>query len=219
MAQYEIRYNGKTYNKKQFLNEIGLSDSTWRKYQSKAYYSLSRQGIEIHTDEEYYDKVIPKTVELLLSIADNKDRQSKIKEHSNKELEKPVVLCHKAFYTFNDIEKFIESKEFNYEAYLDFKRNRKTAFSIEDFIAKLYRDNGSFKLRLLHVLGKIDAGTYTLAVKSMNKYMVRNKSRYEDDNEQFSTISADDAIRMACGIMNCNIRDIHITDLITSRHN
>lgn len=214
MAHYKINYNGKTYNKSQFLKEIGISDSSWRKYQHIAYMRLDKQGVIIHTDEEYYNKVIPATVELLLEVKNNMNKQSKIREYSSKKLDEPVVLGNKAFYTFDDIKSFIGSKEFNYEDYLKFRQSRKTAYSVQDFVAKLYRDNGDFKLRLMHALGIIDNSTYVLAVKCMNKYGVKNNDTY---NEQYISISADDAIRMAYGIMNCNIKDTKITDVITNR--
>lgn len=216
---YSINYNGKVYNKSQLLKELNVSETLWNKCVRLVIAYARKNNIEITTDEMFYNLVIEKVIARKQMNKSCKETRDFVCTSEEQKLNKPVYITKYVFYTFKDIREFIGHDAFDYLGYLSFKRSRTTAYSIEDFIAYLYREDESFKLRLLHVTGVIDANLYALASKCMNSYVTAHKhhSCKRGDITTYEKISADDAIKIAYGKMNYDSSKHQITSLLTNR--
>lgn len=216
--QYIISYNGKIYNKSQILKELGISAGTWSKCTRRVFYRLEKQGIDYRSlsGNEFYSLVIDEVKRIKSAILVNAENKEKEVETLNKKLDRPVTIKNKVFYTFGDIQEYLGYNDFNYKGYLNFKSSRKTAYSVEDYIAYLYREDEQFKLRLLYITEVIDENLYRLASRCMKEYYTDNKE-YWSDGEKLKHLSAEDAIKLAYGKMNFDASKFQITSILTNR--
>lgn len=212
-----IKYNGKVYSKSELLNELGISQTLWDKCVRLTINYIRKNNLEEGiTDDVFYSLVIKKVIERKQDINSRKERKDNAIEQR---MDKPVHITKYVFYTFKDVSDFIGHDAFNYYYYMLFKQNRKTAYSVEDFIAYLYREDESFKLRLLYVTEVIDGNLYRMASRYLNEYVIAHThySYRIGDTTTYEKISADDAIKIAYGKMNYDNSKHQITSILTNR--
>jgi hypothetical protein len=223
MSQGYIEYNGRMWNKTQLQKELNVSNTLWIKIERIVYNRLKRQGVSIDTlsDQDFYSLVIEEAIRKRKDIDNEKKLRDDYVNFKINPLEKPINIGGRLFNTFEELEKCIGYKEFNYKNYLEYVKQckRQSQHSLEDYIAYLYKEDTRFALKMIYVAGMIPENVFMMACKCYNQYLSVQPERWQKRHPDESTrrLTALEAIQIAYGKLNVDNSVCSITNILCDR--